>query len=314
MRLDIYFIPSHLRHLKKCLLFLGLGIFLVVALSVNYSSTLAIGQSGQSFIYLPIVSAPPPKEGILFAAEDALYVVDESGSNIVELLKPGGELHSAEWSPNGEKIAYSYRAIGTVNTFMMNYDGSNQQRVGPEWYVNYPTWHPNGNSLLVSGTDGPHGTVFLHSMNLDGSNYKRVSTGILAEFWPHYSPDGSKIVISLGFTQFRLHVMDADGSNLQQVYDFGGRARWSPDGSKLLRGGVGENVYIMNPDGSGVEQVTFNGKNTYPNWSPDGEKIIFCHGECLSSGGGDIFIINRDGSGLAQLTSGVGVNAVYDWR
>jgi Tol biopolymer transport system component len=63
------------------------------------------------------------------------------------------------------------------------------------------------------------------------------------------------------------------------------RPRWSPDGSKLLFGNpdtaspaVGQNVYVVNADGSGLHALTHETEpNTAgaPDWSPDGTMIVF---------------------------------------
>jgi len=73
------------------------------------------------------------------------------------------------------------------------------------------------------------------------------------------------------------------------------------------RGGDGD-IYVMNPDGSNVTNVTNTIDQEFdPIWSPDGRQIAF--GKC--AGGCEIFfsevwVINADGSGLRQLTDGGG--------
>lgn len=56
-------------------------------------------------------------------------------------------------------------------------------------------------------------------------------------------------------------------------------------------------IYMMNPDGSGVARLTSNGVgDSDPCWSPDGSKIVF-------SSGGAIWVMNGDGSNQKQLTT-----------
>jgi TolB protein len=68
-------------------------------------------------------------------------------------------------------------------------------------------------------------------------------------------------------------------------------------------------LYTMNPDGSGLAQIT-NLASTFfetwaPDFSPDGRRLAFCYGPIDSSGNGfvEIYVINVDGTGLTKLTN-----------
>ena len=57
-------------------------------------------------------------------------------------------------------------------------------------------------------------------------------------------------------------------------------------------------LFTMNPDGSGVEQITHNGFRPYvyqASWSPDRKRIAFADNF-------DIVVMNADGTGLTNLT------------
>ncbi|HEX3043142.1 MAG TPA: translocation protein TolB, partial [Bacillota bacterium] len=74
---------------------------------------------------------------------------------------------------------------------------------------------------------------------------------------------------------------------------------WSPDGSKIcfegekFNDGDKRHIYIMNSDGTGCEQFTFNITNASegaPGWLPDGNTIAFWRNGSIylkSIGGGE---------------------------
>ena len=67
-------------------------------------------------------------------------------------------------------------------------------------------------------------------------------------------------------------------------------------------------LYTVNPDGSGMTQVTNLDATDFDQWvpdfSPDGKQIVFCYGHGPSSGNAqtEIYVMNADGSNLVQLT------------
>src|SRR4051812_40877036 len=65
-------------------------------------------------------------------------------------------------------------------------------------------------------------------------------------------------------------------------------------------------VWVMNADGSGQRQVTFNALDEdWPAWSPDGEKIVFYR--WYGDENLDVLTIRANGSGERRLTESPGV-------
>src|SRR6266566_936424 len=60
-------------------------------------------------------------------------------------------------------------------------------------------------------------------------------------------------------------------------------------------------IYVMNPEGSGVARVTNDtGGSVDPIWSPDGKRIAYAN---FHSGRSEVFVINVVGTGETQLTT-----------
>ena len=94
----------------------------------------------------------------------------------------------------------------------------------------------------------------------------------------------SRIVFThLGFDNFEIYVMDADGGNRENLSNHpvdDMDPDWSPDGTKIAfvstRNDRVHQIYVMNADGNNLIKLTDRPrKKRYPDWSPDGQQIAF---------------------------------------
>jgi len=99
---------------------------------------------------------------------------------------------------------------------------------------------------------------------------------------PDWAPDGSQIVFeSTSSGLSALWIMDADGSNLEQLTGdphYEGHPAWSPDGQEIAfesrRTGYME-IFVISADGGDPMRVTLNG-GYWPEYSADGTKMVYC--------------------------------------
>jgi len=89
--------------------------------------------------------------------------------------------------------------------------------------------------------------------------------------------------------------------------------QWSPDGRKVVfvrtfddghNNALRQAIHTVNADGSGLRRVTPFSLNAGdgPDWSPDGERILFRSPENDTFLGSHLYTIRPDGSGLRQVT------------
>jgi TolB protein len=60
------------------------------------------------------------------------------------------------------------------------------------------------------------------------------------------------------------------------------------------------NLFLVNINPFAISQITETGRNSYPQFSPDGTKIVYVAES--NSGEWDVYTLNPDGSGVERLT------------
>jgi TolB protein len=200
-------------------------------------------------------------------------------SRTVSFPRFGGTNLSPTWSPDGTRVAFSSSRAGEPNIFIADASGGNSRRLttdrGPDVG---PTFNRKTGSQIAF-VSGRTGLPQIYTMEADGTNVQRVTDQGYAVS-PSWSPNGQ----FLSFSWFRKYGAGAPGANdiylmdiaskqwVQLTHD-GGRndfPSWSPDGRHIVfqssRSGT-EQIWSMLADGTKVQQLTFSGRNTQPNWS-----------------------------------------------
>src|SRR6266571_3091872 len=165
----------------------------------------------------------------------------------------------------------------------------------------HPNWASDG-SLIVYTGDINHPDQLL-IMNADGSG-KRV---LLRGAFPSsaaFAPGDAQIVFARNQSpRGGLYTVNTDGSGLVQLTTNGSDVTpdWSPTGEAIAFARDGR-IATVQPDGSGMRVLTAGPVDGNPSWSPDGNKIAFDRLD-LDNGRTDIWVVNGDGSGQTNITS-----------
>lgn len=171
-----------------------------------------------------------------------------------------------------------------------------------------PAWSPDSRRLAYVSFEGGVSTVFVQTLR--SGNRIKVSSRPGINGSPAFSPDGRKLVLTLGGLDGNLDINVLDLSSREVTRLTTNRSidtegSWSPDGREIYftsdRSG-GPQVYKVGVNGGTPERVTFEGGyNARPRLSPDGKKLAVVH---LDRGNYRIGVVDLERGDLLVLSTG----------
>jgi TolB protein len=188
--------------------------------------------------------------------------------------------------PPDRSKGYAWKLYESFDIFSANADGTNlEQLTNTDGYDAEATVSPKGDKIVFTSTRD--GDPEIYTMNLDGSDQTRITHQKGYDGGAFFSLDGSKIVFRASRPKTAEELADYE--------DLAENAMFRPTTLE---------IYTMNADGSGIQQVTNYGKASFaPFFFPDGKRIIFSSNINSESGRDfDLYLVNTDGTGLEQIT------------
>ncbi len=306
---------------------------------IHHDSQPRFSPDGSKIVYSSYRKDDPSRGS---AGHYEIWLMNADGTN-QHLLSALGDTYPT-YSPDGQSISFmSSKTAGGdgAEIYVMSAEGANAQRLTNLGGNSAPFWAPksglapqpdNGSGKIAFSSYIGGGDPEIYVMNADGTRRTRLtSTAVTGgrNLSPSFSSDGSKIVFVSHSSQSNyddIWIMNADGTELKRLTSssiadgHNTHPRFSPDGSKIVftsdRASKPQNfsgleeIYVMNSDGSNPVRVTLNssllqGGDSFPHFSPDGQKIIFSVPLEISTDytrrAGAIWTVNLDGSGRTRL-------------
>lgn len=174
---------------------------------------------------------------------------------------------------------------------------------------------PDGKTLYYSKitSQNPHWSRLsdLYRFDLNSKKETRLTHGLRA-FHPQISPDGSKLLFTMGSDgTTNIGIAGRDGSSVRQVTDLpdGFQAYtpvWSPNGSEIAFGyseGHGQIVVTMDSNGGVMRPAAESGDCRNPVYSEDGSRLYYSSDR---TGVFNVYAVDRSSGETIQITNVLG--------
>jgi Tol biopolymer transport system component len=279
--------------------------------SPQYFTHPAFAPDGKSIAY--VLSNAPTAGGQDWGDDIYTTNADSTGTRLIHRHEtPGAQIDSLAWTPDGSGLivgsflvqygeqGQTASTVFTVSRLDLSSGSTSdlirnaaQAAVSPDGrslsYVTYPSTDPNISEIAVADIDGRNAHPILTEQ-----------AGFQSYFAPHLSPDGKRIVFAAvggpvsGMAEAPTGI-GALGNQLGNAW----AAPAAADGSPY-------ELWVANLDGSDLHRVANLREDLpYPQWSSDGNQILFL-------GAAALYLASADGSSIKQIDKGV-PHGQIDW-
>ena len=214
----------------------------------------------------------------------------------------------------GTKVAYvtAEQQAGRERLYSLivsDQDGENEFKImESKDPIMSPAWSPDSRQLAYVSFEGSRSSIFIQ--NLRSGNRFQVSNKPGINGAPAFSPNGKKLVITLGGVEGNpdIYVLDITSRQVKRLTTHRAidtEGTWSPDGDHIYftsdRSG-GPQIYRISANGGTPERVTFEGSyNARPRLSPDGTRLAMVHND---RGNYRIAVMNIERKDLLVVSAG----------
>jgi dipeptidyl aminopeptidase/acylaminoacyl peptidase len=251
---------------------------------------------------------------------------------------PTGHIALSFWNNHPARCTYEINVISVPDCLQGATQCQATRRIMSLNNISEPALSPDGFRLAFrgwgepTGEDSPflecatpHPVRSLGNTTLDGTEF--IGTG---HFWedshPDWSPDGNRILFDSGRNGdgiIRLFLINADGSNEEELRIAGQQPSWAPDNERFVYRGcdlTGNRCGLWLAHATPVKSweagnnliapVIEEPQAAHPDWSPVADEIVY---QSPASGSWDLYLINTGGTGQRQLTTSPNLEGLPAW-
>ena len=244
--------------------------------------------------------------GDRYGQREHIWTIPASGGEPVAVTDGSSTDLNPVWSPDGKYLYFSSNRGGSSNIWRVLIDEDTGVVIGaPEAVtsigaatsVSYLSFSLTGQLAYSAQTDirNLRSISFSPTQGTVGKPVA-VTEGSLQLWFPDVSPDGEWLTAYSMGQQRHIYIMRTDGTNQRDLTPDTYRhawPRWSPDGQRIAftsrRTGDYE-LWLVNRDGSNLQQVSQSNGGHYSPWSVDGNMIAYS----IHTPKNDCVIINPD--------------------
>ncbi len=203
----------------------------------------------------PVTLCALAADRILFAhlspSQAQLYIANADGTAEHALTQTGGMDYDPAWSPKGDWIAFTSERAGSDDIFRVRPDGTGVERLTDSpAFDDQAAFSPDGSRIVFVSTRA-EGYANLWTLDVATHKATALTTGKGGDFRPAWSPDGQWIAFS-----------SDRGSDLPDA-----KGRW-----EILHL---VDVYIVHPDGTGLQRISEHGDFCGgAAWSADSKSLV----------------------------------------
>ena len=213
------------------------------------------------------------------------------------ILYGSTHLGSKECPPVPDRSKYGNKYIWPIyesfDIFKADMNGKIvKQLTHSDGYDAEATISPKGDKILF--TSMRDGDLDLYTMDLNGSHVKRITNTLGYDGGAWFSPDGKKII-----WRASRPTTDAEIKEYKELL------------AENLVAPTHMEVWIANSDGTEAHQITFlEQANWAPNFTPDGQHIIFCSNHEYKRGFPfNMYLADLNGKGIEKISRDKGFDA-----
>jgi TolB protein len=217
----------------------------------------------------------PPGSGSVLTAQ--ICIQSMATNHLISWPRFHGTNASPAWSPDGSQLMFMSSMYGNPELFLTDASGARPKRITYSTGANTsPSWNPKTGQQVAFVSDRG-GIPQMYTMNADGSSQTKVDLpdmGYVID--PSWSPNGQLLAFSWRRPNgnYDIYVMEIATHQLVELTRDAGRNErpsWAPDGRHIVfestRTGTRQ-IWSMVADGTAARQLSKQGQNESPNWSP----------------------------------------------